>query len=144
MAFPPVPKAVSTNIITRPPARQARPGMTKKLTGVALRVAPETDIRSETIALSLGVSGPALERRADGHACRGRQRNRPVLVDALAVIDATLVSNAFNYLSLVWAAILGLRGMGRRTDSGPAGRFCDRCRLGPLYSVARDLTPPPD
>src|SRR5215472_7392675 len=118
MAFPPVPKAVSTNIITRPPARQARPGMTKKLTGVALRVAPETDIRSETIALSLGVSGPALERRADGHACRGRQRNRPVLVDALAVIDATLVSGA---VQLSVAGVGGdprLHGVGESCDPG--------------------------
>src|SRR6202048_2841571 len=30
------------------------------------------------------VPRPALARRADGRACRGRQRNRPALVDALA------------------------------------------------------------
>src|SRR5438067_12557 len=34
-----------------------------------------------------------------------------------------------------------LRGVGGRADPGPAGRFRDRCRLGPLYPLARDLTP---
>src|SRR3984893_14233185 len=40
------------------------------------------------------VPRPALARRADGRACRGRQRNRPALVDALAVIGAALGSGA--------------------------------------------------
>ena len=48
----------------------------------------------------------------------------------------------FNYLSLVWATILGFAVWGGRADLGPAGRFRDRCRLGPLHPVARDLTPP--
>src|ERR1700724_3218123 len=34
-----------------------------------------------------------------------------------------------------------LRSVGGRADPGPAGRFRDRCRLGPLHPVARDLTP---
>src|SRR6266446_5626317 len=36
-----------------------------------------------------------------------------------------------------------LRSVGGRADSGPACRFRDRCRLGPLHPVARDLAPPP-
>jgi hypothetical protein len=35
-----------------------------------------------------------------------------------------------------------LRGVGGRADPGPAGRCRDRCHLGPLHPVARDLTPP--
>src|SRR5215813_5535045 len=35
-----------------------------------------------------------------------------------------------------------LCGMGRRADPGPAGRFRNRRRLGPLHPVARDITPP--
>src|SRR5437763_15824290 len=34
------------------------------------------------------------------------------------------------------------RGVVGRADPGPAGRFRDRCRLGPLHPLARDLTPP--
>jgi len=48
----------------------------------------------------------------------------------------------FNYLSLVWATILSF-AYGRCADPGPAHRFCDRCRLGTLHPVARDLAPPP-
>src|SRR5580704_11322420 len=47
------------------------------------------------------VPRPALARRADGRACRRRQRNRPALVDALAVIGAPSAVVPFNYLSLV-------------------------------------------
>jgi hypothetical protein len=36
-----------------------------------------------------------------------------------------------------------LRSVGGRADPGPACRFRDRCRLGPLHPVARDLAPPP-
>jgi hypothetical protein len=47
----------------------------------------------------------------------------------------------FNYLSLVWATILGFAVWGM-CRPGPAGGFRDRCRLGPLHSVARDLKSP--
>ena len=85
---------------------------------------------------------PALGRRADGRARRGRQRDRAVLVDALAVAGAALGGGA------VQLPVAGLghdprfRGLGRRADPGLAGRLGDRRRLGPLHPVARDLAPP--
>ena len=45
----------------------------------------------------------------------------------------------FNYLSLVWAAILGFAVWGDVPTAEPAGRLGDRGRLGPLHPVARDL-----
>src|ERR1700745_4266006 len=85
---------------------------------------------------------PALGRRTDGRACWGRERNRSVLVDALAVIGAALGSGAVQLSVAGMGNDPRLRGVGGRADPGPAGRFRDRCRLGPLHPVARDLTPP--
>jgi Flavin containing amine oxidoreductase len=47
----------------------------------------------------------------------------------------------FNYLSLGKGNDSRLRSVGGRADPGPACRFRDRCRLGPLHPVARDLAP---
>ena len=93
--------------------------------------------------LTLGFQAPHLGRRADGRACRGRQRSRPVLVDALAVIGAALGSGAVQLPFAGMGNDPRLRGVGGRADPGPASRFRDRCRLGSLYPVARDLTSPP-
>src|SRR5208283_4762760 len=71
------------------------------------------------------------------------QRNRSVLVDALAVIGAALGSGAVQLPVAGMGNDPRLRGVGGGTDPGPAGRFHDRCRLGPLHPVARDLAPPP-
>src|SRR6202043_1967228 len=88
------------------------------------------------------VPSPALGRRTDGSTCRGRQWNRPVLVDALAVIGAALGSGAVQLPVAGMGNDPRLRGVGGRADPGPAAWFRDRCRLGPLHLVARDLTPP--
>src|SRR6202043_1443921 len=89
------------------------------------------------------VPSPALGRRTDGSTCRGRQWNRPVLVDALAVIGAALGSGAVQLPVAGMGNDPRLRGVGRRADPGPACRFRDRGRLGPLHPVARDVAPPP-
>ena len=73
----------------------------------------------------------------------GRQRNRPVLVDALAVIGAALRCGAVQLPVAGVGNDPRLRGVGGRGDPGPASRFRDRCRFGSLYPLARDLAPPP-
>jgi hypothetical protein len=69
--------------------------------------------------------------------------NRPALVDALAVIGAALGSGS---VQLPFASLGDdprLCGVGGRADPGPARRFDDRCRLGPIHPMARDRVPPP-
>lgn len=88
------------------------------------------------------VPSPTLGRRGDGFTCRGRQRNCPVLVDALAFIGAALGSGAVQLPFAGMGNDPRLRDLGGRADPGPAGRFRNRSRLGPSHPVARDLTPP--
>jgi hypothetical protein len=57
--------------------------------------------------------------RAVARACRGRQRNRPVLVDALAFIGAALGGGAVQLpFAGVWAMILGFAVWGDVPTSG--------------------------
>ena len=73
--------------------------------------------------LTLGFRVPALGRRADGRACRGRQRDRPVLVDALAVIGAALGGGAVQLSVAGMGQRARLRGLGRRANPGLARRI---------------------
>ena len=63
--------------------------------------------------------------------------------DALAFIGAALGSGAVQLPFAGMGDDPWLRGVGGRADPGPARGLRDRCRLGPLHPVARDLTPPP-